>query len=249
MPRRVAILAAISAIAAGGGQEPESRPKREPLQLVLASADDAASGILVAADDEAVTLLTDRGEQSFRWENLRPYSAWRARSALAGREGGKRLQLAEFCREHKLFRQARWEFAAARSIDPAATVPDLEELRKLDAEAFLPGAQGMAPAAIAKQLEKELAEAVAARAAGEKKRQEDKKRELGVADVATLVWKGDSSRRLDIVLACDGFAQADQAKFVAIADQLVKAFMKVEPMANYPSYINFHRISIVEAKS
>jgi hypothetical protein len=248
MPSRLLVLALLATGAAG--QDPEEpRPKRAPLHLVLATAEDAASGILVAVDDETLTLLTDRGERSMRWEDLRPYSAWRARSILAGRDAAKRLQLAEFCREHKLHRQARWEFAAAKAIDPTATVPDLEELRKLDAEAFMPAALAMTAAAIAKQLEKEAADAAAARAAEAKKRHEARRKELGVSDVTTLVSRGDVSKRLDIVFACDGWSEADQPKYHAIADLLVKAVLKVEPMANYPSYVNFHRISIVEATS
>jgi hypothetical protein len=246
--RRWMALALLAALA-GRQEEDPPKPKGPPRYLVVAAAEDAAAGLLAWSDDESIALLTDRGERVFRWEDLRPYSAWRARSILAARDAAKHLQLAEFCKEHKLPRQARWEYAAAKSLDPKVEIPDLEELRKLDAEAFIPNALTMQPAAIAKQLEKEAAEAVVARGAAEKKRLEQLRKDLGVADVTTLVSRGDVSRRLDIVFACDGYAEADQPKFNALADQLVKAVLKVEPMANYPSYINFHRINIVEAKS
>ncbi|HKS15738.1 MAG TPA: M64 family metallopeptidase [Planctomycetota bacterium] len=245
-------LSLLFALAASGRQEEDpaaAKPKRAPRFLTLATAEDAGSGILAWTDDELITLVTDRGERAFRWEDLQPYSAWRARSILAERDAAKHLQLAEFCREKKLHRQARWEYAAARALDPKAEIPDLEELRKLDAEAFMPHALALAPAAIAKQLEKESADALAARAAAVKKRMEELKKDKGVTDIRTLVARGDGSRRLDIVFACDGFAEADQPKYHALADQLVKAVLKVEPMANYPSYINFHRVSIVEATS
>ncbi|HTF57203.1 MAG TPA: M64 family metallopeptidase, partial [Planctomycetota bacterium] len=250
--RRWLSIAFLSVLVPAGRQDEgqgSSHPKLPPRLLVLATAEDAASGLLAWSDDESVALLTDRGERKFAWSELRPYSAWRARSVLAGRDAAKRLELAAFCREHKLHRQARWEHAAARALDPKSAVPDLEELRKLDAEAFLPNALGLAPTAVAKHLEKEATEAMAARSAAEKKRHEDRRRELGVSEVTTLAWRGDVSRRLDIVFACDGYAEADQPKYHAIADQLMKAVLKVEPMANYPSYINFHRVSIVEPTS
>lgn len=246
------LLAFLLPVLAGGGRQEEdapSRPKLAPRYLVLATAEDAAAGILAWSDDDTIALLTDRGERTFRWEDLQPYSAWRARSVLAERDAAKRLKVAEFCREKKLHRQARWEYAAARALDPKAEIPDLEELRKLDAEDFISNALGMQPAAIVKQLEKEAADAVAARVARDKQRLEGLRKDLGVSDVRTLVSRGDVSRRLDIVFACDGYSEADLPKYHALADQLVKAVLKVEPMANYPSYINFHRVTIVEASS
>ena len=252
MSARLALLALLfSGLAVSGRQEEEEKPraKEAPRLLTLASTEEAGGGILAWHDDDSIALNTDRGERVFKWEELRPYSAWRARSILAGRDAAKRVKLAEFCREHKLHRQARWEFAAAKSLDPKIEIPDLEELRKLDAEAFMPNSLAMAPAAIAKQLEKEAADAVAARAADEKKRFEGLRKDLGVSSLTTLVWRGDPSRRLDIVLACDGWTEAEQPKFNALADQLVKAVARVEPMSNYPSYINFHRINIVESSS
>ena len=241
----------LTALFVGGRQEeePAARPKMPPRLLTLATADVSSSGVLSWTDDELITLMTDRGERVFRWDDLLPYSVWRARSILAGNDAAKRLQLAEYCRQNKLHRQARWEFAAARTLDPKAAIPDLEELNKLDAEAFMPNALAMAPAAIAKQLEKEAADAAAARAAEAKKGHEARRKELGVSEVTTLVSRGDVSKRLDIVFACDGWTEAEQPKYHAIADLLVKAVLKVEPMANYPSYVNFHRVGIVEATS
>src|SRR6266850_86996 len=167
--RRWMALALLSALAAGRPQEDPaaSHPKGPPRFLVVAAAEDAGAGLLAWSDDESIALITDRGERAFRWEDLRPYSVWRARSILAGRDAAKHLQLAAYCKEHKLPRQARWEYAAAKSLDPKVEIPDLEELRKLDAEAFIPNALAMAPTAIGKQLEKETADAIAARAAAE----------------------------------------------------------------------------------
>ncbi len=249
-PTRLSALVLLSTLLSAGRQEEDPpRPRAAPRLLTLATAEEAGAGVLAWSDEDSIALLTDRGERVFRFEDLKPYSQWRARSVLAGRDPAKRLELAHFCRENKLFRQARWEYAAARSLDPKVQVPDPEELRKQDAEAFMPNALAMQPSAVAKQLEKEAADALAARATGEKKRLEGLRKELGVADVRTLVWRGDVSRRLDIAFACDGYSEADQPKYHAIVDQLVKAVPKVEPMANYPSYINFHRISIVEPMS
>src|SRR5688572_2032649 len=250
MGLRPTLLGLVFIFLLGSSQDEESaKTKRSPRHLVLATAEEAAAGLLAWSTDESIALLTDRGERVFRWEDLRPYSVWRVRSILAERDAAKRIQLAEYCREQKLFREARWEFGAARALDPSVAPPDLEELRKLDADSFMPGALGMAPTAVAKQLEKESAEAWAARGVAEQKRQADRKKELGVTDVKTLVWQGDTSRRLDIVFACDGWTEAEQPKYHGIVDQLVKAVVKVDPMANYPSYINFHRVSIVESKS
>ena len=245
----VLLLTSAIALAAGRQEEEPSHPKVAPRLLVLSTADEAAAGTLVWFDDENIALMTDRGERVLRWDNLLPYSMWRARSILAERDAAKRLQLAAYCRDNKLHRQARWEFAAAKAIDPAATIPDLEELRKLDAEAFMPNALTMQPGAIVKQLEKEAADGLAARAAEAKKLRAGILKDLGVADVTTLVTKGDVSKRLDIVFACDGWTEAEQPKYNAIADLLVKAFVKVEPMANYPSYVNFHRVNIIESTS
>src|SRR5688572_30563490 len=161
------LVSLLAGLAASGRQEEEAppRPKSAPRLLVLATPEESGAGVLSWTDDESIALDTDRGERVFAWESLAPYSTWRAKSALAGRSAEKRLKLAEYCREHKLHRQARWEFAAAKSIDPAVTIPDLEELRKLDAEAFMPNALVMPPAAIVKQLEKETADALVTKAA------------------------------------------------------------------------------------
>ncbi|HZL73504.1 MAG TPA: hypothetical protein VFC86_13660, partial [Planctomycetota bacterium] len=137
-PRLALLSILLSALSVSGRQEEEEtpRPKAAPRLLTVAATEESGAGILAWHDDDSIALATDRGERAFRWEDLRPYSAWRAKSILAGRDAAKRLHLAEFCREHKMHRQARWEFAAAKSLDPKVTIPDLEELRKLDAEAF-----------------------------------------------------------------------------------------------------------------
>src|SRR5262245_39498350 len=98
MGRLGVLMVLLAANVAGLQEEPEpSKPRRAPRQLVLATAEEAAAGWLAWADEESVALITDRGERAFRWEDLRPYSVWRARSALAERDAAKRLALAAYC--------------------------------------------------------------------------------------------------------------------------------------------------------
>ncbi len=252
MKRWVAVLVLSSLVCAQDEDAPPPpKPKRDlpAVLMTLATAKDAACGLLAWTDDEVVALRTERGERTLKIADLLPQSTWRMKSALAGRDAAKRLELAAFCKEKKLVRQARWEYAAARACDPNVAIPDLDDLRKQDAEAFMPGILALASDQVAKKLDAEAVEASAARIVAQKNQHETLKKKMGVTDVVTLVNNGDVSRRLDIVLICDGYSAADQPLFNTLAENLVKGLLKVEPMSNYPSYINFHRINIVEPAS
>ncbi len=69
-------------------------------------------------------------------------------------------------------------------------------------------------------------------------------RELGVYEVATLTDKGDSARRIDVVIVTAGFPKSDAAKLRRMADRLRDSILGIEPFRNYPEYINFHRVLV-----
>ncbi|HZE96360.1 MAG TPA: M64 family metallopeptidase [Planctomycetota bacterium] len=72
-------------------------------------------------------------------------------------------------------------------------------------------------------------------------------KDKGIYDVTTLVDKGDSSKRVDVVIVSAGFPKSDEKRVNQMADQLKTALLKVDPFQNYPDYINFHRINVDDA--
>ncbi|RME02434.1 MAG: hypothetical protein D6805_09910 [Planctomycetota bacterium] len=73
--------------------------------------------------------------------------------------------------------------------------------------------------------------------------------EQGVLEVDTVIDQGDSSKRVDIVLLCDGFQAKELPLFHRLVDKIVRSLKKVEPFKNYQEYINVHRIDLVQGSS
>jgi len=220
-----------------------------PRPILLRTASGAVYGTLTKVDGDQLTLDTDRGRRTLSFGELSPYSVWRVRSFLAGADGKRHLALAGYCEKSELWQQARWEYAAAAALDPSLSIPDLDPLRVKFVRAFLGNDEVELKAnTIRAQVKKLEKVKILARRKQEFERVEALKKRK-VYGVRTVVDRGDTAKRLDVVIISDGFAQKDQEMFDRLAKGLVAGILKVEPFKNYPSYINFHQINIVEPTS
>lgn len=74
-------------------------------------------------------------------------------------------------------------------------------------------------------------------------------KERGVMNIDTMVDQGDPSKRVDVVLMCDGFTKEELPQFHELCRKLIAQLKSIEPFKSYWEHINVHRIDLYEKRS
>src|SRR3954452_13374882 len=72
---------------------------------------------------------------------------------------------------------------------------------------------------------------------------------VGSAKVVPLQVTGPAANRFDLVIAGDGYTEAEQAKFMAQVDKHLNVMWSIEPYKSYRNYINVYAVQIISGDS
>jgi hypothetical protein len=88
-----------------------------------------------------------------------------------------------------------------------------------------------------------------ARVEADRKARREELLEKGIAEVRTLRYRGDVSRRVDIAIVADGFTLDAGKSFERSARAVTDSILKVPPFRNYTEYINIHLVRLFEKEA
>src|ERR1700742_3623863 len=72
---------------------------------------------------------------------------------------------------------------------------------------------------------------------------------VGSATVVPLQVTGPPANRFNLVIAGDGYTEAEQAKFMQQVDKHLNIMWSIEPYKSYRNYINVYAIKIISGES
>src|SRR4051794_33513531 len=72
---------------------------------------------------------------------------------------------------------------------------------------------------------------------------------VGSATVVPLQVTGPPANRFNLVIAGDGYTEAEQDKFMAQVDKHLNIMWSIEPYKSYRNYINVYAIKVISAES
>src|SRR4051812_25086127 len=72
---------------------------------------------------------------------------------------------------------------------------------------------------------------------------------VGSATVVPLQVTGPPANRFNLVIAGDGYTEAEQDKFMAQVDKHLNIMWSIEPYKSYRNYINVYAIKIISGES
>src|SRR5882757_10326952 len=72
---------------------------------------------------------------------------------------------------------------------------------------------------------------------------------VGSATVVPLQVTGPPANRFNLVIAGDGYTEAEQDKFMAQVDKHLNVMWSIEPYKSYRNYINVYAIEIASPES
>jgi hypothetical protein len=70
-----------------------------------------------------------------------------------------------------------------------------------------------------------------------------------VFDVDTILWSGNSSNKVNLVILGDGYTSAEQTKFITDATGVINAFFTTSPYMEYKNYFNVLAIKVISNQS
>ncbi len=218
----------------------DGKPEDVPFNdLTLVTEDrQKVSGRVLNLDGDRVELQTEQQTRTYRLSDVSPSSA-----AQILQTAGHTERAIRYSMEHDAYRQARRLIAASEQRDQAWKQANVKA-----ANAFLNGAVRMSPSQLRKTARKkeEWLKKQAQKNDRDNGRSHD---DPNVHSVSTIVYKGDVSRRLDIVFVNDGWTKKEQERYNRICNKLVRRLLRVEPFSNYKRYINFHRVNLISDQS
>jgi hypothetical protein len=78
---------------------------------------------------------------------------------------------------------------------------------------------------------------------------EDEQTFLRNATVTTIIGNGPPENRIDIVVLGDGYTAAELGLYAAHVDNVINAFLAEQPLADYFTYFNVHRVDVISNES
>ena len=72
---------------------------------------------------------------------------------------------------------------------------------------------------------------------------------VGSATVVPIQVTGPAANRFNLVIAGDGYTEAEQDKFMQQVDKHLNIMWSIEPYKSYRNYINVYAIKIISAES
>lgn len=70
-----------------------------------------------------------------------------------------------------------------------------------------------------------------------------------VFDVDTILWNGNSSNKVNLVIMGDGYISTEQSKFISDATKVSDAFFTTSPYKEYKNYFNVIAIKVISNQS
>ncbi|MBI4617381.1 MAG: hypothetical protein HY720_27470 [Planctomycetes bacterium] len=223
-----------------GDSAPQAEYRRD--LVLVPRRGEAYRAVLLTTGAGGVRVLREGSPELIPWADLSPYTIARIRSLppFDPRE------LIEHCRAEEVFDIAR---SAWMSVEGPEAVAALSELRVSEANALVENGADLSPIQLGKAIEARLERQGKAGLETRSRAAAEALAAKRVGNIVSLVTQGDVAKRFDIVCVGCGWDESEQERFDEECDAISKNIVQVEPFANYRSYINVHRVNVLDRGS